>query len=81
MRAVISFDTRGNGRALWTEAFPLATLGRLRVKRASSVEFNTKNQQWEVKLTGHKRASYKNASRANCIRWEVATLNQRLLNA
>lgn len=79
MRAVIRFDTRGNARALWTEALPLSALGKLSVKRASSVEFNANNQQWEVTLKGDLHPSFRHGSRAKCIQWEIRELNRRLL--
>lgn len=81
MQAVISFGPDGNGTALWTEALPLAELGKLSVTRASNVEFNSNTQQWEVTLTGQDTPSFCHSSRAECIKWEVQHLNERLLNA
>ena len=37
---VITFETNGTARCLWTETVPLHQLGRLNVHRASQVEFN-----------------------------------------
>lgn len=79
MRAVIQFDAAGNARALWTEALPLSALGKLSVTRASSVEFNSTSQLWEVTLKGDLHPSFKNASRSECIKWEIRTLNEKLL--
>lgn len=77
---VIQFATDGTGKAVYTEALPLAELGPLSMARASSVEFNTAMQQWEVKLTSNpNQTAYSNQSRAECIRWEVNKLNEDLL--
>ena len=84
----------GAVRCLWTEAVPLATLGRLTVTRASTIEFNPVAQQWEVRLTGGSaRAAsgaasqreaahpdFAHASREACLQWERDTLNAQLLS-
>jgi hypothetical protein len=51
MNTSISFNTDGTAHCLWTEAVPLHELGQLEIKRASTIEFNNNNQQWEVRNT------------------------------
>jgi hypothetical protein len=79
MRFVIQFDSAGNGKALWTEAIPLAKIGKLQVRRASSVEFNGATQKWEVMLAGQRRVNFAHRSRAKCIQWEIRHLQGKLL--
>ena len=69
MNITISFTPEGTAHCLWTEALPLHELGRLEITRASNVEFNNADQNWEVKdLRGHIRFFSK--SRAACLEWE-----------
>ena len=49
MNITISFTPEGTAQCLWTEALPLHQLGRLRITRASNIEFNNGTQHWEVK--------------------------------
>ena len=80
MLAVIQFSTDGTGKAVYTEALPLGEIGCLTMKRASVVDFNETSQEWEVRFCDEPdRVQYSNPSRSNCISWEVATLNERLL--
>jgi hypothetical protein len=70
----ITFNTDGTAHCLWTEAVPLHELGRLDVTRASNIEFNNNNQQWEVKSTKGKILFFAK-SRAICLEWERETFN------
>lgn len=72
----IRFDPDGTAVCLWTEALPLAELGTLLVTRASNVEFNHTKQVWEVIFDS--KVAFSHPSRAECIAWEVATLNKRI---
>ena len=75
---VLQFGTDGTGHAVYTEALPLAQLGQLSMKRASTVEYNEATQQWEVRLASEPNTvAYSHSSRAECIRWEVETLNRQ----
>ena len=78
MQTILSFDASGVGHCLWNEAVPLAEIGTLTVERASSVEFNPATQQWEVRWPDSPSVVFSHASRAECIRWEIETLNERL---
>ncbi len=80
MSAVISFKPDGTARCLYTETFPLAALGPLEIKRASSIEFNDAEQLWEVRLGDDPKApvAFSHTSRAECIRWEIETLTPTL---
>lgn len=74
---VITFAPDGTARCLWTEAVPLQELGRLAIERASSVEFNAKNQTWEVRLASAPEAvAFSHPSRAACLAWEQEHFNQ-----
>jgi hypothetical protein len=46
---VLRIDTSARVHCFYTEAIDLAQLGCLEVHRASTVEFNDNNQQWEVR--------------------------------
>jgi len=75
----IQFGTDGTGYAVYTEALPLAELGQLSMRRASSVEYNETKQKWEVRLTSNPdQVAYSHESRSECIRWEIETLNRQL---
>lgn len=74
--AVITFNLDGTATALWTEAVPLAELGRLKMKRASTVEFNARLQEWEVRWSGSRRVVFQHPSREACLRWERRQLSK-----
>lgn len=67
--AVLRFRLDGTGCCLYTEALDLASLGRLRIRRASRVEFDNGSQLWRVwdRKGGE---LYSSPSRADCLRWE-----------
>jgi hypothetical protein len=73
MNITISFQPDGTAHCLWTEALPLHELGRLRVTRASNIEFNNLTQQWEVKDRGGK-VRFITKSRSACLEWEQQNL-------
>ncbi len=66
---VLRFRPDGTGCCLYTEALDLASLGRLRIKRASRVEFDNDSQLWRVWDT-EGRELYSSPSRTDCLRWE-----------
>jgi hypothetical protein len=72
---VITFALDGIARCLWTEAVPLHELGRLNIHRASQVEFNEKEQKWEVRLESNPGiVAFSHVSRAVCLAWEREAL-------
>lgn len=63
----------GLGLCLYSEAIDLASLGRLDIRRASTIEFNNQTQRWEVKdLRG--QVLFFARSRQDCLLWETNTL-------
>jgi len=72
---VITFNPNGTAHCLWTEAVPLNELGLLNVHRAAVIEFNQKEQMWEVRLTSNPdTVAYSHVSRAICLHWEREAL-------
>ena len=75
----ITFAPDGTARCLWTEAVPLHQLGRLDIQRASTVEFEPSNQQWEVRLASDpETVAFSHPSRDTCLDWERNTINALL---
>ena len=75
--SVLVFDAAGTGTGLYTEAIDLHELGSLRMRRASSVEFEPLIQQWEVRLPDG-TLLHRHPSRAACLAWERKHFNQQL---
>ena len=71
---VITFDPAENGHCLFTEAIDLASLGRLEIARATTIEFNNADQFWEVKDT-EGVLLFSHASRQACLDWEHQHFN------
>jgi hypothetical protein len=69
MTASFVFTPDGIVHGLYTEAIDLARIGRLTVKRASQIEFNGKNQCWEVQTLGG-RMIFSAPTRQQCLDWE-----------
>jgi hypothetical protein len=69
----ISFNTDGTAQCLWTEALPLHELGLLEITRASTIEFNSTTQHWELKDRKSK-VRFISKSRAACLEWEHENL-------
>lgn len=74
MNPVLTFELDGTGHCLHTDAIPLQSLGTLEVQRATSIEFNSASQQWEVKdATG--LTLHSDPSRSCCLAWELDRFN------
>ena len=71
----IRIDATGTGHCLYSEAIDLTAIGRLEMRRASTIEFNTKTQKWEVRSPAGKRL-FSNTSRAVCLAWEQQQFNR-----
>ena len=59
----------GMVKGLFTEAIDLAAIGRLRIERASTVEFDNPAQVWRV-FDRRGRGRFASPSRQECLRWE-----------
>ena len=66
---VLRIDPSAQVHCFYTEAIDLAQVGRLEVHRASTVEFNQNNQQWEVRNPAG-LLLYSHPSRVVCLAWE-----------
>ncbi len=73
--SVIKFDQQGTGHCLYTEAVDLSTIGSLQIARASNIEFNQANQQWEVRGS-EGQLMFQNRSRSICLVWEQQYFNR-----
>jgi hypothetical protein len=73
--SVITFDSNGDGHCLYTEAVDLSTIGPLQVARASNIEFNQAEQQWEVK-SSEGEILFRSRSRSICLGWELQYFNR-----
>ena len=73
---VLTFDTDGKAHGLYTEAIPLHTLGRLSIRRATTIEFDDASQCWVVRdlMGGH---LFHHPSRQLCLDWERDFINQQ----
>jgi hypothetical protein len=65
----IAFNPDGTAHCLWTEAVPLQELGQLEITRATNIEFNNGQQQWEVRDPAG-ALLYFAPSRNACLTWE-----------
>ena len=72
---VLKFDPSGLGECLYTELIDLSSIGSLELRRASTIEFNQSNQQWEVHDSNNDLL-FTNKSRAVCLAWEQQHFNQ-----
>ena len=72
---VLTFAENGEGHCLYTEAIELAAIGRLTIKRATTIEFNAAIQKWEVRDAG-RALLHVHPSREVCLAWEHRHFNQ-----
>ena len=72
--SVIDFTGQGQAKCLYTEAFDLRSLGRLRCERASALEFNDQSQRWEVAEPDTGKVLFTHPSRIKCLEWERLNL-------
>ena len=73
---VLTFNPDGTAQGLYTEAIPLHALGRLRIRRATAIEFDDASQCWVVRdlVGGH---LFHHPSRQRCLEWERDFINQQ----
>ena len=75
-QAAITFTPDGTGHGLYTEVIDLSCLGRLRIERATTIEFDNRGQVWRVKdRTGF--SLFTSPSRETCLDWERQYFNTR----
>ena len=75
-QASIVFGADGTGRGLYTEVIDLTHLGRLRVERATTIEFDNRRQVWRVNdRTGF--TLFTSPSRETCLDWERQYFNSK----
>jgi hypothetical protein len=74
-QAVILFGPAGTARCLYSELIDLRRLGRLRLRRATRIEFNEDTQQWDVlPAKGVGKALFSAPARSECLAWEEANV-------
>ena len=71
---VLTFTANGEGQCLYTEAIALGSIGRLTLRRATTIEFNESSQQWEVRDAGG-ALLHTHPSREACLAWEHRHFN------
>jgi hypothetical protein len=71
---VLTFAPNGEGQCLYTEAIELSAIGRLTLRRATTIEFNETSQQWEVRDAGS-ALLHTHPSREACLAWEHRHFN------
>jgi hypothetical protein len=71
---VLTFTANGEGQCLYTEAIELGSIGRLTIRRATTIEFNEAVQKWEVRDAGG-ALLHTHPSREACLAWEHRHFN------
>lgn len=74
---VITLAPDGTIRSLWTDRLDLRQFGRIRVTRASNVEFDEQTQEW-VATTPEGRVLAHGPNRQKVIEGEIAALQEAL---
>ena len=73
---VITFDTAGTGRCLYSEVIDLSQLGALAISRATRIEYDNNAQMWRVyDMTGFPMFSA--STRGQCLDWERLYFNRK----
>lgn len=75
MNTTLRIHPDGTATALWSDLLPSLGLGRMTVKRASTIEFNERTQKWEVRFTGSRKVRFSHQKRSACIAWEHEELS------
>ena len=76
--AVLTIGPSGQVRGLYTEVIPLQSIGRLRVRRASHIEFDHGRQVW-IAWDTNGSALFESPSRQECLEWEQRFFNEKEL--
>ena len=75
MNPILTFTQGGTVHCLHTDAISLQSIGTLTVQRASTIEFTSASQQWEVK-DAEGVILHSNPSRSRCVEWELEHFTQ-----
>lgn len=71
MKVILEIDEHGDVHCLWTDQVNLFAVGLVtNVRKASNVEFNEREQVWEV-LSLDEEVLHQNKSREKAIEWEI----------
>jgi len=71
----LTFLTTGIVTGLYSEIIDLTCLGKMKIKRATNIEFDNRLQAWRVKdMSGF--ALYTSPSRQACLDWEQQYFNK-----
>ncbi len=74
--ASLIFTPKGIIRGTYSEVIDLACLGRLKISRATRIEFDNVKQSWRVKdMKGH--PLFTAPSRQECLTWEHRYLERK----
>ena len=77
MNTALYFTPDGTGRALYNETVNLAAIGRLNISRATRIEFDDREQLWQVHPPRSRKVLFANSSREACLAWEQAYLEEQ----
>lgn len=66
----IIFKPDGSAQCLYTEVIPLKEIGKIKVDRASNVEYDAANEIWEVRHRSTRFLLFCHESRQRCLEWE-----------
>ena len=72
---ILSFGPDGRVICLYSDLIDLRTIGRLKVRRLTHIEFDSERQYWRVRdRTGF--AMFNSPSRTECLDWEQRYFTQ-----
>jgi len=72
MIPVLEIDEHGNISTLYTDEIDLYAIGQVHnVRRASHLEFNEANQEWEVMNAVTGKIVHRDKNRTRAINWEI----------
>jgi len=74
MNATLTFHPDGTATGLWNDLLPALGLGRMKMRRASTIRWNNRRQEWEVRRSGGTRVLFRHGLRGECITWEQENL-------
>ena len=73
--AILEIDSNGDISCLWTDDINLFSIGLVtNIRKASNVDFNEKEQIWEV-LSLDGKVLHTNPNREKAIEWEIVAFS------